>query len=1462
MTNLKRKYPVTTYSKIVLLVFIALSLFSSLSYGQREQHTWYAGRNGIFVDFNSGTPVVTCTNNLVASEGSGMYCDPNTGNLLIYTNGQTVNNGSHNTLTNGTGLLGNSSATETALVIPKSCGNLDEYFVLTNNLNRVYWSEVDLSVGPNGTVNAATKNTLLQTNTGERLGCAPHGNGKAGWILLTGAGGVLNAYYVDATGINTTPVVSNTALFNSSGSERGCIIISEDYTKLVIAIEYQGVYYCDFDINTGLASNFQKIPPSTNGFSACFSPDGTKIYWTNGYANNLSQYDILTGTNTFLDNNVSGVKLGPDGVVYSGTYGVSFWGTITSPNTAGTACNYTRNGLSLNGCSGAWNFPNQSINTTRIEMTTSNDTIICGGQPVTLFANPPTLTYTWNQGLGVGATHVVSPAVTTVYQVTGTDTAGCTLIDSVTVTIGDTTPPTPVCKDTSIYLDATGNFTIDSSFIENGSSDNCGISTITLSQYNFNCSQIGANTITMYVKDVSNNVDSCTAIVTVYDTIAPTAICKDTAIYLDNTGAYNIDSSYINNNSTDNCGIAAISVTPSSFNCSNIGTNTVTLTVTDISGNSSTCTANVIVIDTLPPTANCKDTTIYLTSGGTFTIDSSFINNSSTDNCGIQTITLNRYSFNCNDTGINPVTMYVTDFNGNIDSCNANVIVRDTNTIFAYAGLDDSICQATNYTMSATPPAASATGTWSVLSGPNTPTVSNANSATATLSGLISGSYQLEWQVTNGSGCNVSFDTVIITVFDAPLVNAGNDTSLCGVYSLNLNGNATTGNGQWTYISPAPSVPSFSNANLNNTSVSNLIEGTYSFVWTIVNGNCPPVSDTVNITVYDAPNANAGPNLNLCNQFSTVLVANALTGSATGQWSAYSGPNIPSFSSPTSSVTNITGLSEGTYRILWTVNNGTCQPDVDTVVINVYNQPLANAGVDTNLCGVYSLTLYGNQPIGSASGRWIVDPGYTPPSTPIFGDSSIYNTSLTNLIEGRYRLLWILSNGNCTPSIDTVIIDVWDEPIANAGPDTNLCATYAYQFSATPLTGLAQGYWRLDPSAPNPNTPNIINAGLPNGSVNNLIEGTYRFVWEVTNGPCYRYYDTITINVYDQPTAIVGPDQDLCFETSTLINAVPLTGSATGQWVLSFSSPNTPTFNSNSASTTVGNMQEGGYYVFHYEATNGTCPVSRDSLIINNHAIPIAQFTQDTTVVCAGDCIQFTDESTIDPSSQITNYYWNIGGKTSNTQNPYICWQNPGSYSAQLIVETNHGCRDTINKPDLITVNTRPLADFNVYLVDDPDISTKIQIQDNSRYATTYFYDLGDGNTTTIQNPEHIYNDSGFYDIMQVVANNDGCTDTLIRTIFVHILIVYVPNAFTPNGDGFNEVFLPMVSGDDPNAYLFQVFNRWGQLIYQNQLKGFGWDGTFKGKPCKTDTYVWKLKTKYKDGEREKEYTGHVNLMR
>jgi hypothetical protein len=260
---------------------------------------------------------------------------------------------------------------------------------------------------------------------------------------------------------------------------------------------------------------------------------------------------------------------------------------------------------------------------------------------------------------------------------TVTDVNGNVSTCSSTVTILDVTAPTAVCQNISVNLDATGNASITPAQINNGSSDACGIKSMTVAPNKFTCNNAGPNTVTLTLTDNSGNTSTCTSTVTVTDNIAPVAICHNATVSLDATGHATVLASQINNGSSDNCGIVSMSVVPNSFTCANYGANPVTLTVTDAHGNSSSCTATVTVQDNTPPVASCHNATIYLDATGHAVLTAAQINNGSSDNCGIASVTVSPSAFTCANVGTNPVTLTVTDVHGNISTCTASVSVLD-----------------------------------------------------------------------------------------------------------------------------------------------------------------------------------------------------------------------------------------------------------------------------------------------------------------------------------------------------------------------------------------------------------------------------------------------------------------------------------------------------------------------------------------------------------------------------------------------------------------------------------------------------------------------------------------------------------------------------------------------------------------------------------------------------------------
>ncbi len=260
---------------------------------------------------------------------------------------------------------------------------------------------------------------------------------------------------------------------------------------------------------------------------------------------------------------------------------------------------------------------------------------------------------------------------------TVTDDSGNSATCTATVTVDDDTDPVAICNDITVSLGANGTVTIDEDDVASGSMDACGDISFAIFPTTFDCDDVGENMVEVQVVDNVGNMDRCTSIVTVVNDNPPIAICRDITVQLDNNGDVSIVGGDINNGSSVSCGTMALALDIEDFTCDDLGENTVVLTVSDRDSNMATCDATVTVEDVINPQASCQAITVQLDADGNASITGADIDNGSTDNCTIQSITVNPNSFDCDDLGDVSVTMTVTDQSGNTDQCVTTVTVED-----------------------------------------------------------------------------------------------------------------------------------------------------------------------------------------------------------------------------------------------------------------------------------------------------------------------------------------------------------------------------------------------------------------------------------------------------------------------------------------------------------------------------------------------------------------------------------------------------------------------------------------------------------------------------------------------------------------------------------------------------------------------------------------------------------------
>ena len=257
------------------------------------------------------------------------------------------------------------------------------------------------------------------------------------------------------------------------------------------------------------------------------------------------------------------------------------------------------------------------------------------------------------------------------------------------VTVMDSEAPSITCNDMTVQLNHNGLAENDALENLTSASDNCSItSELVLAIPDLNCNNIGDHLYFYKATDPGENSSSCTGTITVADNISPTAHCQDLTLQLDENGAGTVFTSEIDNGSFDNCQIDHMSLdlgtppaqgnsTTISFDCNDLGQNTVTLGVTDAALNTTSCTATVTVEDNVAPLALCQNLTIALNAEGMTSTNTAAVDNGSNDACGIASLALSQTQFDCTHVGANTVTVTVTDNNENSNTCTATINVQD-----------------------------------------------------------------------------------------------------------------------------------------------------------------------------------------------------------------------------------------------------------------------------------------------------------------------------------------------------------------------------------------------------------------------------------------------------------------------------------------------------------------------------------------------------------------------------------------------------------------------------------------------------------------------------------------------------------------------------------------------------------------------------------------------------------------
>jgi gliding motility-associated-like protein len=224
------------------------------------------------------------------------------------------------------------------------------------------------------------------------------------------------------------------------------------------------------------------------------------------------------------------------------------------------------------------------------------------------------------------------------------------------------------------------------------------------------------------------------------------------------------------------------------------------------------------------------------------------------------------------------------------------------------------------------------------------------------------------------------------------------------------------------------------------------------------------------------------------------------------------------------------------------------------------------------------------------------------------------------------------------------------------------------------------------------------------------------------------------------------------------------------------------------------------------------------------------------------------------------NFSWDFGdGGTSPDENPTHLYNNAGTYVVKLKAFDSTSCNKVDSATFTITVSPIPVASF-IYNPNPPEENTKTNFVNQSRGATGYTWNFGDGDSATEVNPSHIFPETGAFNVCLNAANNAGCSDDTCVTVRAIIKpLVDVPSAFTPGRPGVNGRI--RVEGFGIAEMHWSIYNRWGQKVYETNNIKSAWDGTFNGKIQPLDVYAYTLDVTFSDGTKYTK-TGDITLLR
>lgn len=1376
------------------LYLILIFIFSvSIIISQGEGNNWYFG-NYAGLSFSTNPPSVLNDGHLTTGEGSAVVSGKN-GALVFYTSGSSVWGANHALMPNGTGLLGSSSSTQSAVICPKpgtynyALKRYDNYFIITiadvGGPGGIRFSEVDMTLnGGLGDIVSTNKNThLFGTTTMEGANVAKHANGCDFWIIGKPVGNnEVLAYHISPAGVNTTPIVNATGPVIGAGW--GTIKVSPNSKVIGLASNGSGANRTNiynFNNSTGIVTH--KYTAGAGGYSLEFSADNEKVYSTLLNNANIYQYDLTTTTQanfiasqTIIGTTANtvgyrmcGLQLAPNGKIYAALHGQTRLGVINNPNVLGTGCNYDDNGVSIAG-----------VNS--FSGTTMSSSLGLPAFPSFFVTEPIRIKssfFCYNDQ--------------TRFKLS--DTTDMNNVDWFWSATGSPLPSTPSSTDwePTIQYATPGDYAV-------------------LSVAYFPCftdSIYDTITITA-VNDVNLGND--------------TVFCDGNSAILDAGGGYDY---YTWHNGDDSQTFIADTSGQYIVEVANVGANLVTNGDFE-QGNSgfssdynyfitTNTVAGQYTVGSTPPSynsgwSNCVDHTSSL--GNMMIVNGATV--------------ANEFVW-CQEVAVSPNTDYVFSLWG-------QAIYNIDPAILQFSINGNPVGTNINFT--------STTCVWEEFyevwnSGSNTVVeicILNQNTAGGN-------DFAID-DIFFAPLCKTS-DTINVIVGEVPVANFSLIDS-CEYLAVNYSDLSTVSLPEsisaWSW-----DVDNDGTEDYNTQTPSHMFTpGSYISKLTVTSALGCSKDTMMPVLIYPKPQANFTFSEECLYDSLAFIDASLVSGGGaiiSHGWNfgeSVSPPIQSTLANPYHTYT-----SEGSYSVSEVVMTANGCLDTVSQQVEVFAVPVAifsTADVCLDVAADYT-----DQ--STLTNGTIIDWAWD------FGDLNTgtdQNESHSYFADGTYPIqLIVTTSNNCKDTVSQNIVVFPIPQVAFSMQDD--CLEETIQFTDNSIINIPGTLTLFAWDFGDLSSPSSIQSPI------HLYEspGTYDVTLSVVSG------DNCVSNL--QQSVTVHPLPQVSFVASEIcVNEPPTTFTNTS--VIASGTNVSYSWNFGDVSNTVSTVESpmfnynshGEYEVMLAVVSDMGCMDTIIDTVKVKHK-PTALFTQDTTGGCAPICVNFASQSL--DSIGISSWNWQFENSLGEGSNKYegYCYNNAGIYDVKLIVENVVGCFDTVESLGLISTYSYPIAEFELTPENTEVTDAEITFTNLSTDAVIWKWNFDDTELDSVNfDPVHVYQDTGVYLVELTVYNANGCSSTAYHQVIISpIENVFVPTAFSPNGDGENDILF--VRGYLNGVY-FSVYDRWGKKVFESNSSTVGWDGMINGKAANEGVYMWYLQTSI-NGEGKK-FKGDVSLMR